>query len=72
MFKMVVTLLEVSEQEEGVVALHLHTRLLKTCFGLEPVLRYAKPSTYQPISCNSSKVLFSQQINGWLSLSLSD
>ena len=35
----VVSLLEVSEREEGVVALHLPTGPLKTCSGLEPVPR---------------------------------
>ena len=39
-----VTLLEVSERDEGVVALHLLTGP-----GLEQVLRY-EPTTYQPIS----------------------
>ena len=43
--KLVVTLLEVSEGDEDVVALHLPTEHLETCSGLEPVLRY-KPSTY--------------------------
>ena len=33
----VVTLLEISEKEEGVVALHLPTGPLKTCSGLEPI-----------------------------------
>ena len=44
-----VTLLEVNEKEEGVVALHLPIGPLKTRSGLEPVPRY-EPSTYQPIS----------------------
>ena len=43
-------MLDVSEREEGVVAIHLHIGPLKTCSGLEPVLR-CEPSTYQPISC---------------------
>ena len=34
----------VNEREEVVVALHLPTRPLKTCSGLEPVLR-CEPST---------------------------
>ena len=47
--KLVVTLLEVNEREEGVVALHLPIGSLKPHSGLEPSLR-CKPSTYQPIS----------------------
>ena len=35
----ILTLLEVSEKEEGVVALRLHIRPLKTHSGLEPVPR---------------------------------
>ena len=46
---MEVALLEVSEREEGVVALHLLIGSLKTHSGLEPVPR-CEPSTYQPIS----------------------
>ena len=42
-------LLEVSEREEGVVALHLPNRSLKTRSGLEPVPSL-EPSTFQPIS----------------------
>ena len=42
---LVVTLLEVNEKEEGVVAFGP----LKTRSGLEPVPR-CEPSTYQPIS----------------------
>ena len=42
-------MLEVSEREEGVVALHLHIGSLKPRSGLEPVPR-CKPSTYQPIT----------------------
>ena len=41
---LVVTLLEVSEREEGVVAVHLPIGPLKTHSGLEPVPRY-EPST---------------------------
>ena len=37
-----------TEREEGVVALHLPFEPLKTCIGLELVLR-CEPSTYQPI-----------------------
>ena len=40
---------EVNEREEGVVASHLPTGPLKTCSGLESILR-CEPSTYQPIS----------------------
>ena len=47
--KLVVTHLEVSEKEEGVVALQLPVGPLKPSSGLEPVLR-CEPSTYQPIS----------------------
>ena len=46
---LVVIMLEVSEKEEGVMALHLPIGLLKTRSGLEPVPR-CEPSTYQPIS----------------------
>ena len=46
---LVATLLEVSEREEGVVALHLPIGPLKTRSGFEPVPR-CEPSTYQPIS----------------------
>ena len=35
---MVVTVLEVSKKEEGVVALHLRIGPLKTCSGLESVI----------------------------------
>ena len=42
---LVITLLEVSEGEEDVVALHQPIGPLETCSGLEPVLIY-KPSTY--------------------------
>ena len=45
----VVTLLEVSEREDGVVAVHLPIGPLKPRSGLETVPRY-EPSTYQPIS----------------------
>ena len=45
----VVTLLEVSEREEGVVALNLTIGPLKKTSGLEPVSR-CEPSTYQSIS----------------------
>ena len=42
-YKLVITLLEVSEKEEGVVAIHLPIGPLKTCSGLEagssPVVR---------------------------------
>ena len=38
-----------SKRKEGVVVLHLPIELLKTCSGLEPVLR-CKPSTYQAVS----------------------
>ena len=41
-------MLDVSEREEGVVALHLPIGLLKTRSWLEPVPIY-EPSTYQPI-----------------------
>ena len=44
---LVVTLLEVRERDDGVVALHLPIGCLKTCSGLEPVRR-CEPSTYQP------------------------
>ena len=47
--RLVVTLLEVSEREEGVVALHLPIGLLKTRSGLEPVPR-CEPTNYPPIS----------------------
>ena len=40
---------EVSEKEEGEVAIHLPTGSLKTRSGLEPVPR-CEPSNYQPIS----------------------
>ena len=42
-------MLEVSDREEGVVALHLPTGPLKTRSELEPVPR-CEPSTYQPSS----------------------
>ena len=42
-------LLEVSEREEGVVALHLLIGLLRTHSGLEAV-PICEPSTYQPIN----------------------
>ena len=41
-------LLVVNEREEDVVALCLPIGLLKTCSGLEPVLR-CEPNTYQSI-----------------------
>ena len=44
----VVTLLEVSDKEQGVVAL-TYDWPFKTCSGLKPEQRY-EPSTYQPIS----------------------
>ena len=47
--ELVITLLEVSDREEGVVALHLPIGSLKTHSGLEPV-PICEPSTYQPIS----------------------
>ena len=46
---LVVSLLEVSEKEVGVVALHLPIGPLKPRSGLESVPRY-EPSTNQPIS----------------------
>ena len=46
-------LLEVSEREEGIVALHLPNGPLKSHSRLELVLR-CEPSTYQPIN---SKIL---------------
>ena len=49
-----VTLLEVSEREEGVVALHLSIGPLKTRSGLEPVPR-CEPSTYQPIAFGAGR-----------------
>ena len=42
-------LLDVSESEEGVVALNIPIGRLKTRFGLEPVRR-CEPSTYQGIN----------------------
>ena len=47
--RLVVTLLEVSEKEVGVVALHLLTGPLKTRDWLVPIPRL-EPSTYQPNS----------------------
>ena len=44
-----VTPLEVSEKEEGVVAINLPVGSLKTCSGYEPVPRW-EPSNYQTIS----------------------
>ena len=41
-------MLEVSEREEGVVALHLLIGPLKNCFGLEPV-RDAIPVPNSPL-----------------------
>ena len=48
-YYLVVTLLEVSEKEEGVVAIHLPMGPFNTRSGLEPVPRY-ELSTYHPIS----------------------
>ena len=45
----VVTLLEVSDKEQGVVALTYTIGRFKTCSGLKPEQRY-EPSTYQPIT----------------------
>ena len=42
-------MLEVSEKEEGVVALHLPIGSLKTHSGLEPVPRCER-GTYQPMT----------------------
>ena len=53
------TLLEVSEKEEGVVTIHLPTGPLKTCSGLGPVLR-CEPSTYQCCKSVNSKFLKSK------------
>ena len=47
--RLVVTLLEISEKEEGVVAIHPTIGHLKTRSELEPVPR-CEPGTYQPIS----------------------
>ena len=44
-----VTILEVSVKEEGVIALHLPIGPLKTFSEFEPVPR-CEPSTYHPIS----------------------
>ena len=44
-----VSLLEISEKEEDVLALHLPIGPLKARSGFEPVPR-CEPSTYQPIS----------------------
>ena len=46
---LVFTLLEVSQNEERFVALHLAIEPLKTRSGLEPVPR-CEPSIYQPIT----------------------
>ena len=44
-----ISLLEISETEKDVVALHLPTGPLETCFGFELVTGH-EPSTYQPIN----------------------
>ena len=43
------TLLEASDREDGVVAIHLPIGSLKTRSGFEPVPR-CEPGTYQPIT----------------------
>ena len=47
-WRLEIKLLEISETEEGVVALHLPIGPLKIRSVLRPVLR-CEPSTYQPI-----------------------
>ena len=47
-YQLVVTLLEVSEKEEGIVASYLPTGPLQTHSWLEPVPR-CEPSTFQPL-----------------------
>ena len=48
---MFLLVLDVSEKEEGVVALHLPIGSSKTCCGLESVPR-CEPSTYRSITDN--------------------
>ena len=49
-------MLVVSKREEDIVALHLSIGHLKTCSGLESVLR-CEPSTYQPLAIRASLFL---------------